>query len=89
MMLGILVERSNMNQYSVNELKLVYRILHKNLPNHIELMDAEFLSDLQSLLQQRATQDGVDVGDHGAWDSWLGNESTSCQVRNEKRSRLN
>lgn len=42
-----------MNHYSVSELKLVYRILHKNLATHIELMDADFLSDLQSLLQKK------------------------------------
>ncbi len=78
-----------MNQYSVNELKLVYRILHKNLATHTELMDADFLSDLQALLQKKAMADGVDIGDHGAWDAWLGNEIVSCQIRNDKRSQLN
>jgi len=78
-----------MNQYSVNELKLVYRILHKNLATHIELMDADFLSDLQSLLQKKAVGDGVDIGDHGAWDAWLGNKVISCQIRNENRIELN
>jgi len=78
-----------MNQYSVNELKLVYRILHKNLATHIELMDADFLSDLQSLLQKKAVVDGIDVGDHGAWDAWLGNETVACQIRNENRTQLN
>jgi hypothetical protein len=78
-----------MNQYSVNELKLVYRILHKNLATHIELMDADFLSDLQSLLQKKAVADGIDVGDHGAWDAWLGNNVVACQIRNENRTLLN
>ncbi len=78
-----------MNQYSVNELKLVYRILHKNLTMHLELMDTDFLSDLQSLLQKKAVGDGVDIGDHGAWDAWLGNEAITCQIRNENRSQLN
>ena len=78
-----------MNQYSVNELKLVYRILHKNLATNIELMDADFLSDLQSLLQKIAIADGIDIGDHGAWDAWLGNEAISCQIRNENRTQLN
>jgi hypothetical protein len=74
-----------MNQYSVNELKLVYRILHKNLATHIELMDA----DLQSLLQKKAVADGIDIGDHGAWDAWLGNNVVACQIRNENRTLLN
>ena len=78
-----------MNQYSLNELKLIYRILHKNLATNIELMDSDFLSDLQSLLQKKAVADGIDVGDHGAWDAWLGNEVVACQIRNEKRTTLN
>ncbi len=78
-----------MNQYSLNELKLIYRILHKNLSTNIELMDSDFLSDLQSLLQKKAVADGIDVGDHGAWDAWLGNEVVACQIRNEKRTTLN
>jgi hypothetical protein len=52
-------------------------------------MDADFLSDLQSLLQKKAVADGIDVGDHGAWDAWLGNETVACQIRNEKRTQLN
>jgi hypothetical protein len=52
-------------------------------------MDADFLSDLQSLLQKKAVADGIDIGDHGAWDAWLGNNVVACQIRNENRTLLN
>jgi len=53
------------------------------------LMDADFLSDLQTILQKKAVADGIDIGDHGAWDAWLGNNAISCQIRNENRTQLN
>ena len=34
-------------------------------------MDTDFITDLQSWLQHVAGQEGVDVGDHAAWDRWL------------------
>ena len=57
--------------FEINELKLVYQILHKNLLSNMDLMDAEFLQAMQSWLQYRAGQDGVDVSDHAQWDAWL------------------
>jgi hypothetical protein len=57
--------------FEIDELKLVYRVLHQNLMGHMELMDAEFLDSLQSWLQYRATQDGVDVSVHAQWEAWL------------------
>ena len=74
-----------MNEYALNERKLVYRVLHKHLTQHPELMETEFLSDLQHGLQKSAQAEGVDVADHGAWDAWLGNEAVSCAVRVAKR----
>ena len=44
--------------------------------DHIELMDTDFFTDLQSWLQHVAAQQGVDV-DHAAWDAWLGNRVVS------------
>ncbi|MEM9490527.1 MAG: hypothetical protein AAGC55_15375 [Myxococcota bacterium] len=71
---------------SVAEMKLVYRVLHSNLSQHIELMDCDFLDHLQSELQQRARADGVDIGDHAAWDEWLGNrDAPSCTERLAQR----
>ena len=57
--------------FEIDELKLVYRLLHKNLLSEEDLMDAEFLQALQSWLQYRAGQDGVDLSDHASWDAWL------------------
>ena len=72
-------------KYSLAEQKLLYRVLHAGLMEHPELMDSEFLHDLQRLLQQQAQAEGVDVADHGAWDAWLGNAPVACDVRVGKR----
>jgi hypothetical protein len=77
-----------MNNYPFAEQKLVYRVLHQHLIEHPELMDSEFLHDLQRSLQQRAQAEGVDVSDHGAWDDWLGNAPVSCESRVERRRTL-
>jgi hypothetical protein len=61
----------SLQDYSVGELRLIYRILHSNLPLNPELMDSELLQDLQALLQKRAQQDGVDVSLHAQWANWL------------------
>jgi hypothetical protein len=56
---------------SLDELKLVYRSLHKSLPQFPELMETEFLTELQTFLHREAAADGVDATDHGQWDAWL------------------
>ena len=70
-----------MDRYPLEERKLLYRVLHRHLSDYPELMDSQFLDDLQRDLQQAAQAEGVDVADHGAWDAWLGNEAVSCSVR--------
>ena len=60
-----------MEAHSLDDLKLIYRVLHRHLGQHPELMDTHFLSELQSFLQRRAQSEGVDGTDHGAWDAWL------------------
>jgi hypothetical protein len=57
--------------FELSELKPVYIALHAHLLDHPELMDTDFLTELQSWLQHVAGQQGIDVGDHGAWDRWL------------------
>lgn len=57
--------------YEPNDLKKVYRALQSQLVEHPELIDSEFLQDLQSHLQYRARREGVDLRDHRAWDAWL------------------
>ncbi len=73
------------SHFEVDELKLVYRVLHRNLMQHMELMDSEFLQGLQTWLQFRAGQDGVDIADHSQWDAWLGGTYTSCEERVAQR----
>lgn len=57
--------------FPASELKLVYIALHGSLLQNVELMDTDFITDLQSWLQHIAGQEGVDVGNHAAWDRWL------------------
>jgi len=75
--------------YPLDELKLIYRVLHRHLAQHTELMDTAFFEDLQRYLHRQAQAEGVDIGDHGAWDEWLGNVPISCGVRLKGRSALN
>jgi hypothetical protein len=62
-----------LEEYILTELKLVYRLLHSQLPEHPALMDSQLLHDLQGYLQQRARKDGVDVSLHAEWAAWLNN----------------
>ena len=78
-----------MKNYQLADLKLIYRVLHRHVTEHVELMDSDFFEDLQRHLQQQAQQEGIDVADHGAWDAWLGNAATSCDVRMEQRKVIN
>ncbi len=64
----------NLDAYPLSELKLVYFILHSQILEHPNLMDSDLLHDLQRFLQAQATQNNVDVSDHGQWDSWLNDE---------------
>ena len=80
---------NKMNKYPLSEQKLVYRALHRQLTETPELMDCEFLHDLQVALQKQAQAEGIDVADHGAWDAWLGNVPVSCEVRVAHRRVLN
>ncbi len=74
---------------SVEDMKLVYRTLHRHLSDHLELMDCGFLDDLQRALQDKAQAEGVDIGNHSAWDLWLGNTDTvPCEERVKKRKTL-
>ena len=57
--------------FEPNDLKLIYRSLHRTLLQEPELLDSDFFTDLQLWLQARARAEGVDVGLHAAWDAWL------------------
>lgn len=74
-------------EHELEELKLVYRVLHENLRGHLELMDTDFLQQLQRFLHECARDQGVDASDHGQWDRWLGNEEAQpCDVRVSRRT---
>ena len=60
-----------LDEYPLAELKLVYRLLHRQLSEQLELMDSRLLDDLQSYLQQQARETGVDVSLHAEWAAWL------------------
>ena len=71
-----------MGDYSLDDLKLIYRVLHRNLSQNVALLDSQFFEDLQRHLQQQAQAENVDVADHGAWDAWLGKEASGCSLDN-------
>lgn len=60
-----------LNSYDLEELKLIYRLLHSHLQEEIDLMDSVLMHDLQRYLQDRARTDGVDVSVHAQWATWL------------------
>lgn len=62
-----------LDQYDVEELKLAYRLLHAQLPDHPGLTDSALLQDLQRHLQACARLEGVDVAIHAKWAAWLNN----------------
>ncbi|MGI9304544.1 MAG: hypothetical protein ACR2RB_17845 [Gammaproteobacteria bacterium] len=62
-----------LDQYPLQELKLLYRALHSLLSAQPDLMDAELLHDMQAYLQKQAARDGVDVSIHAQWATWLNN----------------
>ena len=67
--------------FRLDELRLVYRILHSQLMTNLELMDADFFQELQDWLQYAAQGQGVDVGDHAQWAAWLDASSVPHEVR--------
>ena len=62
---------SVLQEYKLEELKLIYRVLHDAIPAQPSLMDSQILDELQRYLQQKAQQDGVDVSLHAQWADWL------------------
>ena len=60
-----------LNAYALDELKLIYSLLHAQLPDNHRLMDSELLHDLQTHLQAEAARAGVDVTVHAQWATWL------------------
>jgi hypothetical protein len=65
--------------HALEELKLIWRVLHSRLTEHPELMDTHFLIELQDYLHRQARAEGVDTANHGEWDAWLGNPARACR----------
>ena len=57
-------ENSARFEASIEDLKLVYRVLHRHLGENLDLMECDFFDALQSALQQKAQGEGVDIGHH-------------------------
>jgi len=65
----------------LSEAKLIYTTLHENLKIHPELIDTNFMIQLQTYLQQEAKRENIDISDHSEWEKWLG-KSIICSLRN-------
>jgi len=61
----------SLTDYPIEELKLIYNILHNQFPTHTELMNSELLQDLQHYLLTKAEASGVEVSQHSGWANWL------------------
>lgn len=61
----------NLTAYSVEELKLIYHLLHTQIPQHPKLIGSDLLQDLQDHLLKLAKEDGIDVTVHKQWNHWL------------------
>jgi hypothetical protein len=69
----------SIDTYELSELKRIYRTLHAQLQQDLELMDSALLSDLQTYLQSQASSAGVDVSVHAQWAAWLNDgKPVSC-----------
>ena len=60
-----------LRDYPLDELKLIYALLHAQLVGNPRLMDSDLMQDLQTHLQAEATHAGVDVTLHAQWATWL------------------
>jgi len=65
----------------VQDLKLVYQVLHRNLKHEPELWDSKLLEQLQMELRQQAHQQGYDTSVHLEWERFLHNEPRHIHPR--------
>ena len=68
-----LITMKTLKDYPTQELKLIYNILHAQLPAHTALLDSEWLQDLQRHLLQKAEASGV--SQPTSWEKWLNSEN--------------
>ena len=71
----------SLDSYELTDLKHIYRTLHGQLQQDFELMDSGLLLDLQTWLQTKAGNEGVDVSIHAQWAAWLNDgKPVSCKL---------
>lgn len=82
-------------QVSLSQLKQLYLALFRQLHSgKLEDFDAldedDMLLTLQTYLQRKASEAGVDVTNHADWDAFLGvTDAPSCEQRFARRSPQN
>jgi len=71
----------SLDSYELTDLRRIYRTLHAQLQIDFELMDSDLLHDLQTWLQAKAGEEGVDVSVHAQWAAWLNDgKPVSCDL---------
>ena len=58
-------------KYQLDDLKTVYGTLSRSIAERPELLDSDFLQDLQTYLQKVASEKGYDVSLHADWENFL------------------
>lgn len=61
----------NLNEYPIDELKLIYHVLHTNMSQQPQLMGSYLLQDIQAQLLQQAKAQGVELSSPQQWSDWL------------------
>ena len=72
------------DKFSLDDLKLVYRILYQALPDNMELVDSELFLQLQQTLHERARAD-IDLADHQQWEDWLNKQASLTRSAPRRR----
>lgn len=56
---------------SLDDLKVIYRVLAQHHAEHPELAGNPFFESLRRLLEAQALAEGVDLEDPADWEAWL------------------
>jgi len=56
---------------SLDDLKVIYRVLVAHASDHPELAENAFMTSLDRLLRAQARIEGVDPSDVESWEAWL------------------
>ena len=68
---SLAMANSTLTGTSLQDWKLVYLVLYKNITDNPDIMDVEFFSQLQRHLQKEAENNNVNPLDHEEWIKWL------------------